>query len=170
MVPISTVSKWWTGESKNSDDAFSPPRPLTHWQQEIPATARHVVGFEPGTLPEDVVEVIRCLGLQVVVDSPGLWAGPSALIGVLVLLVVCFGSGLFLAFRFYHEQKSQWMKGSGFETTSAAEALVQQVNGSKNKDVRLAAVASLGTLGDAETLPLLVKLIGDSDVAVRDAA
>ena len=37
-------------------------------------------------------------------------------------------------------------------------------------EIRLAAIASLGTLGEAETLPFLVKLIGDDDAGIARAA
>jgi HEAT repeat protein len=76
------------------------------------------------------------------------------------------------AIRFYHEQSSKWGKlvdGSGFTETSALQALIKQAK-SDNKDVRLAAIASLGTLGDAESLPFLVDLVGDKDQDIAKAA
>lgn len=75
--------------------------------------------------------------------------------------------------RFYHEEKSRWdrlMAGSGFQTGSAAEALIQQFHRTKQPAVKLAAVASLGTLADPESLPFLVKLMDDPDAALAAAA
>ena len=76
------------------------------------------------------------------------------------------------AVRFYHEQSTKWGKlieGSGFTETSAVQALINQTK-SDNRDVRLAAIASLGTLGEAESLPVLVKLIGAKDPDIVKAA
>ena len=74
--------------------------------------------------------------------------------------------------RFYNEQKQLWtrlMNGTDLTAASAAEALVKQATDGK-KDVRLTAIQSLGTLGKVETLPFLVKLMGDEDPDIRKAA
>jgi len=74
--------------------------------------------------------------------------------------------------RFYNEQKQLWarlMNGTDLNAASAAEALVKQATDGK-KDVRLTAIQSLGTLGKVETLPFLIKLMGDEDPDIRKAA
>jgi HEAT repeat protein len=57
------------------------------------------------------------------------------------------------------------------DASTAAEALARQALDQKErKDVRLAALASLGTLAVPETLPLLVQLLKDPDGEVSSAA
>jgi HEAT repeat protein len=75
--------------------------------------------------------------------------------------------------RFYNEQKQLWkrlMDGTDLSEASAAEALVKQATEGSRKDVRLTAIESLGTLGKAETLPFLIKLMSDEDPDIRKAA
>jgi HEAT repeat protein len=75
--------------------------------------------------------------------------------------------------RFYNEQKQLWkrlMDGTDLSEASAAEALVKQASAGSTKDVRLTAIESLGTLGKAETLPFLIKLMSDEDPDIRKAA
>ena len=62
------------------------------------------------------------------------------------------------------------MDGTGLESSNAAEALVKQVRESKDKDVRLTAIESLGTLAVPETLPILIQLMTDLDPEISKAA
>ncbi|MEE9126217.1 MAG: HEAT repeat domain-containing protein, partial [Planctomycetota bacterium] len=75
--------------------------------------------------------------------------------------------------RFYNDQKLLWkrlMDGTEMNATSAAEALVKQASDASKKQIRLTAIASLGTLGKVETLPFLIKLMSDEDPDIRKAA
>ena len=75
--------------------------------------------------------------------------------------------------QFYVDQKARWDRLSaagGLDATSAAAALVKQAGASQPKETRVAAIASLGTLGVAETLPLLIEWMGDRDPDVATAA
>ena len=62
------------------------------------------------------------------------------------------------------------MNGTDLSAASAAEAWVKQASEGSKKDVRLTAIESLGTLGKVETLPFLIKLMGDEDPDIRKAA
>lgn len=76
------------------------------------------------------------------------------------------------AIRYYHEQKAfweRWLVHSGLGA-SAAEALVRQASPQEEKPIRLAAIASLGTLGDPEALPFLIHLMKDQDPEIAGAA
>jgi HEAT repeat protein len=77
------------------------------------------------------------------------------------------------AIRFYHDEKGRWDRlaaGTGLGGASAGEALVQQAREGASKAIRIAAIESLGTLGEAETLPFLVQLMGDEDEEIAAAA
>lgn len=74
---------------------------------------------------------------------------------------------------FHANQTARWkrmLEGQGLDAPSAAEALVKQAKPGNDKPVRLAAIASLGTLKVPETLPVLVDLLRDADAEVRAAA
>jgi HEAT repeat protein len=74
---------------------------------------------------------------------------------------------------FHANQTARWkrmLEGQGLDAPSAAEALVKQAKPGSDKPVRLAAIASLGTLKVPETLPVLVDLLRDADAEVRAAA
>ena len=45
-----------------------------------------------------------------------------------------------------------------------------QVREGARKEIKVAAIASLGTLGEAETLPFLVQMMGDADAQIAAAA
>jgi len=77
------------------------------------------------------------------------------------------------ALQYTFEQKEKWkrvLEGAGLETTSAAEALVKQAAAGQPKATRLVAIESLGTLGVAETLPVLIQFMGDGDAEIAAAA
>jgi HEAT repeat protein len=79
------------------------------------------------------------------------------------------------AIRFYQEQEAHWqrvLRGAGLQANTAAEALVQQAGQDRAKDVRLLAIASLGTLGVPEVLPFLIERTqeGDADIAAAARA
>ncbi|HGY90674.1 MAG TPA: HEAT repeat domain-containing protein, partial [Planctomycetes bacterium] len=74
---------------------------------------------------------------------------------------------------FYFDQKERWerwMKGVGLDAGSAADALLQQAAPDQDKEIRLAAIRSLGTLGVAETLPLLIRFMQEKDEDIARAA
>jgi HEAT repeat protein len=75
--------------------------------------------------------------------------------------------------QFYVENKERWTKlleGSGLEAGDAAAALLKQAAATQPKATRVAAIESLGTLGVAETLPMLIQFMGDADGDVAKAA
>jgi HEAT repeat protein len=75
--------------------------------------------------------------------------------------------------QYVFEQKEKWkrvLEGAGLDSTNAAEALVKQAAAGQPKATRLIAIESLGTLGVAETLPVLIQFMGDSDAEVAAAA
>ncbi len=72
--------------------------------------------------------------------------------------------------QFYFDQKERWerwMKGVGLDAGSAADALLRQAAPDQPKMIRVTAIRSLGTLGVAETLPILIRFMqeGDPDIA-----
>ena len=74
--------------------------------------------------------------------------------------------------RFYHDEKGKWERlaaGTGLGV-SAAEALIKQAREGASREIKIAAIASLGTLGEAETLPFLVQMMGDADAEIAAAA
>ena len=74
--------------------------------------------------------------------------------------------------RFYFEQKAfwkKWLSGAGLGA-DPAEALVHQASPGKPKKIRLAAIASLATLGDPKALPFLIHLMEDQDPHIAAAA
>jgi HEAT repeat protein len=77
------------------------------------------------------------------------------------------------ALQYTFEQKEKWkrvLEGAGLDSTNAAEALVKQAAAGQPKATRLVAIESLGTLGVAETLPVLIQFMGDGDAEVAAAA
>ncbi len=75
--------------------------------------------------------------------------------------------------QFYFDQKERWerwMKSVGLDAESAADALLQQAAPDQDKEIRLAAIRSLGTLGVAETLPLLIRFMQEKDEDIARAA
>jgi HEAT repeat protein len=75
--------------------------------------------------------------------------------------------------QFYFDQVERWerwQKNSPLQTSNAAEALLQQAAKDQPKSKRLVAIASLGTLGVAETLPLLIEWSSDPDPEIAKAA
>jgi HEAT repeat protein len=77
------------------------------------------------------------------------------------------------AIRFYQEQEAHWqrvLRGAGLQANTAAEALVQQAGTDRAKDVRLLAIASLGTLGVPEVLPFLIERAQEADADIAAAA
>lgn len=77
------------------------------------------------------------------------------------------------AIRFYREEKARWdryFNGADLGGTSAALALLGQASAGNPRDVRLAAIASLGTLGVPETLPTLIKYMTGKDEGIAAAA
>lgn len=75
--------------------------------------------------------------------------------------------------QFYFDQKERWDKwlaGTGLEGKSAAEALLEQASPGQSKAKRLVAIASLGTLGVPETLPILITWMSDEDAEIAAAA
>ncbi len=74
--------------------------------------------------------------------------------------------------RFYYEQKafwSKWLSGAGLGS-NPAEALANQASPGKSKKIRLAAIESLGTLGDPKALPFLIHLMEEKDPDIAAAA
>jgi HEAT repeat protein len=75
--------------------------------------------------------------------------------------------------QYVFEQKDKWkrmLEGAGLDSANAAEALVKQAAANQPKAARLIAIESLGTLGVAETLPVLISFMGDSDAEIAAAA
>ncbi|MCA8943100.1 MAG: HEAT repeat domain-containing protein, partial [Planctomycetes bacterium] len=75
--------------------------------------------------------------------------------------------------RYYHDEKARWeriLTGTGLGTNSAAEALVDQARDGKTEAIRIAAIASLGTLAVPETLPVLIRFMQDDDPDIAAAA
>jgi HEAT repeat protein len=75
--------------------------------------------------------------------------------------------------QYAFEQKEKWkrvLEGAGLDSTNAAEALVKQAAAGQPKATRIVAIESLGTLGVAETLPVLIQFMGDGDAEVAAAA
>jgi HEAT repeat protein len=75
--------------------------------------------------------------------------------------------------QYVFEQKEKWkrvLEGAGLDSTNAAEALVKQAAAGQPKATRLVAIESLGTLGVAETLPVLIQFMGDGDAEIAAAA
>ena len=76
------------------------------------------------------------------------------------------------ALRFLDSQRSHWKTWLAKRgAPSASVVLLQQAQDeARSKEGRLAAIRSLGILGDAEALPFLIDLLESSDEAVRSAA
>jgi len=75
--------------------------------------------------------------------------------------------------QYVFEQKDKWKRmldSAGLDSTNAAEALVKQAAATQPKATRLVAIESLGTLGVAETLPVLITFMGDGDAEIAAAA
>lgn len=75
--------------------------------------------------------------------------------------------------QYVFEQKEKWkqmLEGAGLDSSNAAEALVKQAAATEPKPKRLIAIESLGTLGVAETLPVLINFMNDSDAEIAAAA
>jgi len=75
--------------------------------------------------------------------------------------------------REHHDNVTRWAKWlaeSGTEGRTTAEALVHQAHPPNPKWMRVAAIRSLGTVGDPDTLPVLVLLRGDDDPEIARAA
>jgi hypothetical protein len=75
--------------------------------------------------------------------------------------------------QYVFEQKEKWkrvLEGAGLDSTNAAEALVKQAAAGQPKATRIIAIESLGTLGVAETLPVLIQFMGDGDAEIAAAA
>jgi HEAT repeat protein len=75
--------------------------------------------------------------------------------------------------RYYHEQVAHWQKwldGTGTGASTPAEALIQQAQKGKTKEIRLLAIRSLGTLADPTTLPFLISLLENEDAELATAA
>lgn len=76
------------------------------------------------------------------------------------------------AISLYVDHKTRWEKlksASGLDASSAAAALIEKAR-SGNKDVRVAAINSLGTLAVPETLPILITWMEDEDKDIARAA
>ena len=99
-----------------------------------------------------------------------------ALIKVLkdpVAKVRAAASAALRSIQVYFEQQTywkRWLEGSTLSSASAAEALLKQARSTSGKKIRLAAIASLGTLGEAQTLPLLIEMMADKDPRIAEAA
>ncbi|MFQ5504885.1 MAG: HEAT repeat domain-containing protein [Planctomycetota bacterium] len=79
--------------------------------------------------------------------------------------------GALEAIRFYDTQKrhwDRWLEGAGYG--SPGEALLKQAAADQPRRIRLAAIASLGTLGDPNALPVLIELMRSEDAEIREAA
>lgn len=77
------------------------------------------------------------------------------------------------AIEFFHTQTARWQRvlsDASLDAPSAAEALVRQATTGKDKAIRVAAIASLGTLRVPETLPVLIQLMQDADAEIATAA
>jgi HEAT repeat protein len=77
------------------------------------------------------------------------------------------------ALQYVFEQKDKWkrmLEGAGLDSANAAEALVKQAASTQPKATRLVAIESLGTLGVAETLPVLINFMGEIDAEIAAAA
>jgi hypothetical protein len=75
--------------------------------------------------------------------------------------------------RTYQDETARWerrLAGANLEGATPAEALVAQTLPEKARDVRLAAIRSLGALADPEVLPFLVRLLEDGDEGIRAEA
>lgn len=73
----------------------------------------------------------------------------------------------------YRQRRRSWegrKESFALTSESAAEALLGQARSQAPSKVRIAAIASLGTLGLPETLPHLIELLLDNDASVRRAA
>lgn len=76
------------------------------------------------------------------------------------------------AITFYADQKARWeriRKSGGIDAISAAEALIKRAK-EGDKETRLVAIESLGTLGVPETLPVLIDWMSDADEDIAKAA
>ena len=74
------------------------------------------------------------------------------------------------AIRFHADTKRElrsWLKTGG---RSAAEQLIEQSGPKQSKKIRLAAIKSLGTLGEAKSLPTLIELMKSDDADIAKAA
>jgi HEAT repeat protein len=77
------------------------------------------------------------------------------------------------AIQFYVDQTERWeriLKHSSIQAPNAAEALLAQAKNDQPKNIRLAAIASLGTLGLPETLPVLIAMMQDQDPQIAQSA
>jgi HEAT repeat protein len=77
------------------------------------------------------------------------------------------------AIQGYHDRIDRWKKWlreSEIDADSAAEALLAQAGASNPREVRLAAIRSLGTLAVPETLPILIRMMTESDPDIARAA
>ncbi len=75
--------------------------------------------------------------------------------------------------RFYHEQQAHWdrvLKGLDASPASAVEKLLLQAKPGAQKEQRLLAITSLGTLGVPEALPFLIEWTQDTDASIAKAA
>lgn len=75
--------------------------------------------------------------------------------------------------QYVFDQEQKWkrvLEGAGLDSANAAEALVKQAAAGQPKATRLVAIESLGTLGVAETLPVLIQFMGDGDAEIAAAA
>lgn len=68
------------------------------------------------------------------------------------------------------ERWQQWVGGAGLDARSAQVRLLEQAATGNDLEIRVAAIQSLGTIGDPPVLPHLVELLRDADSKVREAA
>ncbi len=72
---------------------------------------------------------------------------------------------------FEHRRRwDSWKESLSLEGESAAAALLKQARSGRSTKIRRAAIESLGTLAEPETLPLLIELMEDSDTSIAAAA
>ncbi|MFT7616585.1 MAG: HEAT repeat protein [Planctomycetota bacterium] len=75
--------------------------------------------------------------------------------------------------QFYFDQKKNWdrfLNDAGLDATSAVSALLKQAKVGNDQAIRLIAIESLGTLGVAETLPILIQFMTEGDAEIQAAA
>jgi hypothetical protein len=78
------------------------------------------------------------------------------------------------AIEFYHTRVDHWRqwksRSKGLDTIAALEKLLAQAAEGRALEIRLAAIQSLGALGEPPVLPYLIEWMQDEKAAVREAA
>lgn len=69
-----------------------------------------------------------------------------------------------------YEERERWAKILQDSGKDPMDALITHAREGKTKEIRIAAIISIGTLGKAESLPLLIEFMGSEDPDVAAAA